>query len=69
MGQVIRARAQQVDGLRSLVTVENHAVAVDPPPEEGGTGTGMSAPQLFAAAMAGCIVGFIANSCRLRISR
>jgi organic hydroperoxide reductase OsmC/OhrA len=26
----------------------------------------MSAPQLFAAAMAACIAGFIANSCRLR---
>ncbi|MGB9872088.1 MAG: OsmC family protein [Anaerolineae bacterium] len=66
MGQTIRVRAQQIDGLRSLVTVENHTVVVDPPPEEGGTGTGMSAPQLFAAAMAACIVGFIANSCRLR---
>ena len=66
MGEAIRARAQRIDGLRSLVTVGNHTVVVDPPPEEGGTGTGMSAPQLFAAAMAACIVGFIANSCRLR---
>ncbi len=66
MGQTIRARAQQIDGLRSLVMVENHTVVVDPPPEEGGTGTGMSAPQMFAAAIAACIVGFIANSCRLR---
>lgn len=66
MGSTIRAQAQWTDGLRSLVTVENHAVIVDPPPEEGGTGTGMSAPQLFAAAMAACIAGFIANSCRLR---
>lgn len=41
-------------------------MVVDPPPEEGGTGTGMSAPQLFAAALAACIVGFIAHSCRLR---
>lgn len=66
MGSTIRARAQHINGLRSLVTVENHSVVVDPPPEEGGTGTGMSAPQLFVAAMAACIVGFIANSCRLR---
>jgi len=66
MREAIRARAQRIDGLRSLVTVGNHTVVVDPPPEEGGTGTGMSAPQLFAAAMAACIVGFIANSCRLR---
>jgi len=66
MGEAIRARAQRIDGLRSVVTVEGHAVVVDPPPEEGGTGTGMSAPQLFAAAIAACIVGFIANSCRLR---
>lgn len=66
MGSTIRAQAQWIDSLRSLVTVENHTVVVDPPPEEGGTGTGMSAPQLFAAAMAACIAGFIANSCRLR---
>jgi uncharacterized OsmC-like protein len=66
MGQTIRARVQRIDGLRSLVTVEHHAVIVDPPPEEGGTGTGMSAPQLLVAAVAGCIAGFIANSCRLR---
>ncbi|MBC7227576.1 MAG: OsmC family protein [Thermoflexales bacterium] len=66
MGLTIRAQAQHIDGLRSLVTVENHSVVVDPPPEEGGTGTGMSAPQLFVAAMAACIAGFIANSCRLR---
>ena len=66
MGEAIRARAQRIDGLRSVVTVEGHAVVVDPPPEEGGTGTGMSAPQLFTAAMAACIMGFIANSCHLR---
>ncbi len=66
MGQTIRAQAQQIDGLRSLVTVGSHSVVVDPPPEEGGTGTGMSAPQLFAASIAACIAGFIANSCRLR---
>lgn len=65
MSDVIRARAQRIDGLRSLVTVGDHTVVVDPLPEEGGTGTGMSAPQLFAAALAACIVGFIANSCRL----
>lgn len=66
MSEAIRARAQRVDSLRFVVTVEYHAVVVDLPPEEGGTGTGMSAPQLFVAAMAACIVGFIANSCRLR---
>lgn len=63
---MIQARAEWTDGLRSSVTVGAYTVVVDPPPEEGGTGTGMSAPQLFAAAMAACIVGFIANSCRLR---
>lgn len=63
---MMRAEARYIDGLRSVVTVEGHSIVVDPPPEEGGTGTGMSAPQLFAAAMAACIAGFIANSCRLR---
>lgn len=64
--RIICARAQHIDGLRSVVTVGNQTVVVDPTPEEGGTGTAMSAPQLFAAAIAACIVGFIANSCRLR---
>lgn len=41
MSDVIRARAQRIDGLRSLVTVGDHPVVVDPSPEEGGTGTGM----------------------------
>lgn len=65
MDQKILAHAQHIDGLRSVVTVGAHTVVVDPPPEEGGTGTAMSAPQLFVAAMAACFVGFIANSCRL----
>lgn len=59
------AWARHIDGLRSVVTVGSHTVVVDPPPEEGGTGTAMSAPQLFVAALAACFVGFIANSCRL----
>lgn len=64
-GRIV-AQAEWMDGLCSSVTVGRYTVVVDPPPEEGGTGKGMSAPQLFAAAMAACIVGFIANSCRLR---
>ncbi len=66
MGTTIRAQAEWTGGLCSSVRVGDQTVVVDPPPEEGGTGKGMSAPQLFAAAMAACIVGFIANSCRLR---
>ncbi len=66
MGTTIQARAEWTGGLCSSVTVGRYTVVVDPLPEEGGTGKGMSAPQLFAAAMAACIVGFIANSCRLR---
>ncbi len=65
MERGIVALARHVDGLRSVVTVGAHTVVVDPPPEEGGAGTAMSAPQLFAAALAACFVGFIANSCRL----
>ncbi|MCX8066977.1 MAG: OsmC family protein [Anaerolineae bacterium] len=65
MNRNLTVLARHIDGLRSVVTVGTHTVVVDPPPEEGGTGTAMSAPDLFAAALAACFVGFIANSCRL----
>jgi uncharacterized OsmC-like protein len=41
-------------------------VVVDAAPEEGGGGTAMSAPQLFAASLGACMLEFVANSCRLR---
>ncbi len=56
---------QHMDGLRFLATVENHTVVVDAAPEDGGTGTALSAPQLFAAAIGACICEFVTNSCRL----
>jgi uncharacterized OsmC-like protein len=56
---------QHVGDLRFLATVENHAVVVDAAPEDGGTGTALSAPQLFAAAIGACICEFVTNSCRL----
>ena len=55
-----------IDGQRFLVLAGKQAVVVDAPVEEGGTGTGMSAPQLFAASVASCALSFVANSCRLR---
>ncbi|MCS7178455.1 MAG: OsmC family protein [Anaerolineae bacterium] len=61
----MHVQAQYLDGLRSVVTVGVHAVVVDPAPEEGGAGTGMSAPQLLVAALAACILAFIARSCQL----
>lgn len=61
----MKVTAQHVDGLRSLVTVGGHTIVVDPAPEEGGTGTAPSAPQLFVAAVAACMLEFVANSCRL----
>ena len=62
----MRFTVQHVDGLRSLATVGGHAVVVDPAPEDGGTGTALSAPQLFAAAVGACVLEFVANSCHLR---
>jgi uncharacterized OsmC-like protein len=56
---------QHVDGLRFLATVENHTVVVDAAPEDGGAGTALSAPHLFAAAIGACICEFVTNSCRL----
>jgi len=55
-----------VDGLRFLATTEPHTLVVDAAPADGGGGTAMSAPQMFAAAMGACILEFVANSCRLR---
>ena len=57
---------QRVDGLRFLTTVEEHSAVVDAAVADGGGGTAMSAPQMFAAAVGACILEFVANSCRLR---
>jgi uncharacterized OsmC-like protein len=62
----MKLTVQHVDGLRFLVTVGDHATVVDATPEDGGGGTAMSAPQMFAAAVGSCILEFVANSCRLR---
>jgi uncharacterized OsmC-like protein len=74
----MKLMVQHVDGLRFLATVERppasggpggvrgHTVVVDAAPEDGGGGTALSAPQLFAAAMSACILEFVVNSCRLR---
>jgi uncharacterized OsmC-like protein len=57
---------QHVDGMRFLATADDHTVVLDAAPQDGGGGTAMSAPQLFVAALAACILEFVANSCRLR---
>ena len=62
----MKLTVQHVDGLRFLATAGEHTVAADAAPEDGGTGTALSAPQLFAAAMGACMLEFVANSCRLR---
>ncbi len=62
----MRGSVQHVDGLRFLATVEDHTVVVDAAPEDGGGGTALSAPQLFAAAVGACMLEFVKNSCRLR---
>jgi uncharacterized OsmC-like protein len=65
-GVRMRLTVQHVDGLRFLATAEGHTVVVDAALEDGGVGTALSAPQLFAAAVGACILEFVANSCRLR---
>jgi uncharacterized OsmC-like protein len=62
----VKITVQHVDGLRFLATVGAHAVVVDAAQEDGGTGTALSAPQMFAAAVGACMLEFVANSCRLR---
>ena len=56
---------QHVDGMRFLATADGHTVIVDAAPEDGGGGTAMSAPQLWAAALGACMLEFAVNSCRL----
>jgi len=62
----VRLTVQHVDGLRFLATEDAHALVIDATPGDGGAGTAMSAPQLFAAAIGACMLEFVANSCRLR---
>jgi len=62
---VMRLTVQHVDGLRFVASSDGQSVIVDAPPEEGGRGTAMSSPQLFAASLAGCTLSFVAHSCRL----
>ncbi len=62
----MKITVQHVDGLRFLATVGAHAVVMDAAQEDGGAGTALSAPQMFAAAVGACILEFVANSCRLR---
>ncbi|MFQ6100939.1 MAG: OsmC family protein [Anaerolineae bacterium] len=61
----MKLTVQHIYGLRFLATAGNHSVVMDAAPEDGGSGTAMSAPQLFAAAMGACLLEFVANSCRL----
>lgn len=62
----MKVTVQHVEGLCFQVVAGGHTVNVDAAPEDGGTGTALSAPQLFAAAMGACMLEFVANSCRLR---
>jgi len=52
--------------MRFLATAGEHTVVVDAAPEDGGGGTAMNAPQMFAAATGACVLEFVVNSCRLR---
>jgi len=61
----VKITAQHVDGLRFMATAGAHTVVVDAAPEDGGAGTALSAPQLFAAAIGACVCEFVTNSCRL----
>lgn len=62
----MKLSVQHVDGMRFLMTSEEHSVVVDASRQDGGGATAMSAPQLFVAAVGACILEFVLNSCRLR---
>jgi len=62
----VKLTVQHVDDLRFSATAGEHTVVADAALEDGGGGSALSAPQLFAAALGACICEFVANSCRLR---
>lgn len=62
----MKLTVQHVDGMRFLATGDGHTIVVDAAAEDGGGGTAMSAPQLWAAALGACMLEFAVNSCRLR---
>ena len=57
---------RHVDRLCFQVSAGEHTVSVDAGVNDGGTGSALSAPQLFAAAVGACMCEFVVNSCRLR---
>ena len=57
---------RHVDKLCFQVSAGGHTVSVDAGVDDGGTGSALSAPQLFAAAVGACMCEFVVNSCRLR---
>jgi len=61
----VKIAVQHIDGLRFVATSQGHAFVVDAAPQDGGSGSAPSAPQLFVAATGACILEFVANSCRL----
>ena len=62
----MKLTVEHVAGLRFQATVGEYSLVVDAAPEDGGGGTAMSAPQLFAVATGACMLEFVTNSCRLR---
>ena len=61
----MRLLVQQLEGMRFQVISGEHSIGVDAALQDGGTGTALSAPQLFVGAVGACILEFVANSCRL----
>ena len=57
---------RHVDKLCFQIGTKEHTVSVDAAVAVGGTGTALSAPQLFVAALGACMCEFVVNSCRLR---
>lgn len=62
----MKLSVQHVDGMRFLATADDHSLVMDASRQDGGSGTAMSAPQLFVAAVGACILEFVLNSCRLQ---
>jgi len=62
----MKVSLRHVDDMRFLAMADDHSIVVDASREDGGGGTAMSAPQLFAAAVGAYILESVLNSSRLQ---
>ncbi len=56
--------AKYLDGVAFRVTHRGHSIVMDQPVTNAGEDSGLTPPELFASALAGCVGYYVANYCR-----